>query len=79
MMDENEEVESAGDERTVNNVVRHNYRVLNDEEKQQMRDLKDIGLAFIEKCDEIGHGRQLAFAKTKAEEAVMWAVKHVTE
>ena len=70
--------DSASDPRTVNNVVRHQYRVLTDAEKDQMGALKDLGLAFIEQCDAIGSSRELALAKTNAEMAVMWAVKHVT-
>lgn len=71
-------IASQSDERTTNNAVRHNYRVLTDAEKQQMVDLKDIGAAFIAKCDEIGKSRELSLAVTNAEQAVMWAVKHVT-
>ena len=71
-------VDSASDARTVNNVVRHAYRVLTDAEKQQMLELKDIGAAFIAKCNEVGKSRELSIAVTNAEQAVMWAVKHVT-
>lgn len=71
-------VDSASDDRTANNAVRHTYRVLSDAEKQQMVDLKDLGAAFIAKCDAIGQSRELSLAKTNAEQAVMWAVKHVT-
>jgi hypothetical protein len=63
---------------TANNVMRHEYRVLTDEEKATMKDLKDMGLAFMERCTAIGNSRELSLAKTKMEEAVMWAVKHVT-
>lgn len=61
-----------------NNAVRHTYRVLSDAEKQQMLELKDLGAAFIAKCNEIGKSRDLSLAVTNAEQAVMWAVKHVT-
>ena len=71
-------VNSASDDRTANNSVRHNYRVLTDAEKAQMVELKDIGAAFLAKCDEIGQSREMSLAKTNAEQAVMWAVKHVT-
>ena len=71
-------VDSASDDRTANNAVRHQYRVLSDAEKQQMVDLKDLAAAFIAKCDEIGQSREMALAKTNAEQAAMWAVKHVT-
>lgn len=71
-------VDSASDDRTANNAARHKYRVLSDAEKAQMVELKDLGAAFIAKCDEIGGSRELSLAKTNAEQAVMWAVKHVT-
>jgi hypothetical protein len=73
-----ETVDSASDQRTVNNVMRHEYRVLSDVEKDQMRSFKDMGLAFVESCDRVGGSRELSLAKTKMEEAVMWAVKHIT-
>lgn len=74
-----ERVDSASDARTANNAVRHTYRVLTDDEKAQMVALKDIGAAFIAKCQEIGASRELSLAVTNAEQAVMWAVKHVTK
>lgn len=73
------EVSSTSDERTVNNVVRHQYKVLNDEEKAQMLAIKDMGAQFIGYCDSIGKSRELSLAKTKIEEAVMWAVKSITK
>jgi hypothetical protein len=72
-------IDSTSDERVVNNVVRHEYRVLSTEEKLMMRSLKDEGLRFIELCDEAGSSRELSIAKTKMEEAVMWAVKAITK
>lgn len=83
MTDEDNTVDSTSDERTANNVddnrMRHNYRALSDEEKADMLWLKDAGLLFLKYCDGIGQSRELSLAKTKMEEAVMWAVKHVTE
>ena len=72
-------IDSASNDRTANNAVQHNYRVLTDAEKQQMLELKDIGAAFIAKCQEIGGSRELSLAITNQEQAVMWAVKHVTK
>ena len=72
-------INSASDDRTANNAVRHAYRVLTDAEKQQMLDLKDLGAAFIAKCQEVGSSREMSIAITNAEQAVMWAVKHVTK
>ena len=72
-------VDSTSDDRTVNNVVRHQYRVLTEAEKAQMAALKDLGAAFIAKCQEIGASREMSLAITNAEQAVMWAVKAVTK
>ena len=71
-------VDSTSDERVVNNTMRHEYRVLSDAEKTQMMRVKDLGLRFVMMCDEIGESRELSLAKTKMEEAVFWAVKHLT-
>lgn len=73
-----ETVQSTSDARTVNNVMRHAYRVLSDAEKAQMQKIKDMGLDFHNFIESVGQSRELSLAKTKIEEAVMWAVKHVT-
>lgn len=73
-----ESVSSTSDKRTVNNVMRHEYRVLSDEEKAQMQAVKDKGRELHELLDGIGASREISLAKTKIEEAVMWAVKHLT-
>jgi len=72
-------VDSAGDARTVNNVMRHEYKVLSDNEKMYMKHIKDAGLEFHNMLEAIGQSRELSLAKTKIEEAVMWAVKHITK
>jgi hypothetical protein len=71
-------VDSTSNERTVNNTMRHAYRVLSDAEKANMSAIKDMGLTFHDLVDGMGQGRELSLAKTKIEEAVMWAVKHIT-
>lgn len=71
-------VGSTSDARTINNTMRHQYRVLSDEEKAAMVGFKDMGLVFIEACEAAGSSRELSLARTKMEEAVMWAVKHIT-
>ena len=71
-------VDSTSDERTVNNTMRHQYRVLNDAEKANMQKIKDMGFGFHDFISGIGNSREMAIAKTKIEEAVMWAVKHIT-
>jgi hypothetical protein len=72
-------VDSASDERTANNTVRHQYRVLTDVEKEAMTRVKDWGangLNVVMDC--VPPGRERSLAITKIEEAVMWAVKGIT-
>jgi hypothetical protein len=71
-------VESASDGRTLNNTMRHKYRVLTDAEKQNMSTIKDLGLEMHDFVGGLGNSREISLAKTKIEEAVMWAVKHIT-
>ena len=86
-----EVMDSGSDKRTVNNLMRHQYRVLTDKEKDQMQAIKDRGLEFVQLLHRVGGtpeilgdspagqgSRELSVAQTKIEEAVMWAVKHVT-
>lgn len=72
-------VESTSDVRTVNNTMRHQYRVLSDAEKAKIVRIKDMGLDFHDMVCCLGNSREISLAKTKIEEAVMWAVKHVTD
>lgn len=71
-------VSSTSDDRIANNVMRHEYRILSEEEKAQMKGIKDLGLEFATMCSGIGKSREMSLAITKIEEAVMWATKHVT-
>jgi hypothetical protein len=71
-------IDATSDDRTANNVMRHEYRILSDEEKLQMKGIKDIGVDFVNFCNDVGRSRELSLAITKMEEAVMWAVKHIT-
>lgn len=77
-----ETVDSTSDDRTVNNVMRHEYRVLSESEKVDMRAIKDAGADLVRHIQTLetrrGPSRELSIAKTKTEEAVMWAVKHIT-
>lgn len=74
-------VDSASDDRTVNNVARHEYRVLDDADKAAVKWIKDSGAAFIGYCNELKAGgiapREMSLAVTKMEEAVFWAVKGI--
>lgn len=72
-------MKSTDDNRIVNNVVRHEYKVLSPEEKLAMKAIKDAGLSFLNDLDKYVHpGREKSLAITKIEEAVMWAVKSIT-
>ncbi len=79
-----DQVDSTADDRTVNNAVRHQYRVLTDAEKAQMLAIKDQGAAAIATVEQLlvgadqKAGRCYSLARTKLEEAVMWAVKGIT-
>lgn len=73
-----EYISSEKDERITNNIMRHQYRVLNDAEKAQMMQVKDLGLLFDKLISTLGSKREYSIAKTKIEEAVMWAVKGIT-
>ena len=48
------------------------------EAKAKMQAIKDHGLVLIDVITRLGTSRELSIAKTKVEEAVMWAVKHIT-
>lgn len=72
-------LKSDSDERTQNNTMRHQYRVLNDEEKAQMLTIKDMGAGFLTYLEHLPASREISLAKTKLEEAVMWAVKSITK
>lgn len=65
-----------------NNVMRHDYRPLTEEEQRMMRAMKDVGLQLWNVVDNIeattSKSRELSLAKTKIEEAVMWVTKHLT-
>jgi len=72
-------LKSDSDARVINNTVRHQYKVLNDEEKAQMLALKDKGLEFLNLIETMPASREMSLAKTKIEEAVMWSVKSITK
>lgn len=72
-------VNSTSDERTANNAVRHQYRQLTEGEKLAMVAIKDAGAALLAAIEAYAPaGREASLARTKAEEAVMWAVKGLT-
>jgi hypothetical protein len=61
-----------------NNILRHEYRTLSDEEKARIQAVKDAGAHFLGLCQAAGASREISLARTKIEEAVFWAVKHLT-
>lgn len=67
-------VSSTGDDRVANNVMRHEYRVLSNKEKASMQKIAISVFDLHNLIDAIGQSRELSIAKTKTEEAVMWAV-----
>jgi hypothetical protein len=76
---EGAKIASESDERTVNNVMRHEYRVLTEPEKIVMKQIKDLGLTFLRTIDlGVPKGCEASLAKTKVQEAVMWAIKGLT-
>ncbi len=60
------------------NTMRHNYRILSEKEKALLQKVKDDGLALHDLISSLGSSREISIAKTKIEESVMWAVKHIT-
>lgn len=77
-------VQSTSDERTVNNSTRQQYRVLTDDEKVVVDALKETGADFIKTCEELREkrpeaGREFLLAITHMEDAVMRAVRGVTQ
>lgn len=70
-------IPSTDDFRVELSPVRHTYRLLSDTEKELIDRIKDQGQAFFDLLS-AEQSREIALARTKIEEAVMWAVKHVT-
>ena len=60
-------------------VFRRAYRLLTDEEKARIDAIKVKAGELHELVAALGQTRELSLAKTKIEEAVMWAVKHATQ
>lgn len=71
-------MDSTSDERIANNAVRFKYRELTETDKADVFAIKNAGALFLEVVEGIGGSRELSLANTKIEEAVFWAVKHVT-
>lgn len=55
------------------------HRQLTANQIDRVRDIKDAGEVFLGVIRDAVMGREAALATTKAEEAVMWAVKGVVD
>jgi hypothetical protein len=58
--------------------MRMTYKALSDAEVRQMNTIKEHAKTFYDFIDDFGPSREISLAKTKIEEAVMWAVKYIT-
>lgn len=75
-------IASQSDDRTRNNGVRHEYRVLTDGEKAVMVAVKDAGADLLARIDTVatlrGESMDIRQARIRVREAVMWAVSALT-
>lgn len=62
----------------MSDVMRIEYRKLTTKEKDDIYDLKANSLEIYKYLNYLGESRELSIAKTKLEEVVMWATKHIT-
>lgn len=58
---------------------RKEYRALTDLEKAQVENIKRSAETLYELIEGVKDGREKSLAKTKLQEAVMWAVNGITE
>ena len=63
----------------VDDVFRRHYRPLTAEEKRQLEELKVQAVHLYGFVLGLGTKREYSIARTKIEEAVMWASKGITE
>jgi len=61
-----------------NNVMRQQYKKLTEDDQNKMLNVKKLGREFYKYIDSLEPSRENSIAKTKIEEAVMWAVKAIT-
>jgi hypothetical protein len=59
-------------------VMRMQYRTLTPDEQAQIVAVKGNAASLYGFLGTLGNSRELSLAKTKVEEAVMWATKHIT-
>ena len=63
----------------IDNDLRDERPDLSDLEKIQMHTIKGHGEALMKALNALGNTRELAIARTKLEETVMWACKSITK
>jgi len=75
-----EKFDSADDRRAgqTGDVLRREYRTLTPQEQANLRAIKDQGEVLLALIAKTPPSREASIARTKVEEAVMWAVKHIT-
>lgn len=59
--------------------LRKTYRELTPKEIEQVKEMKILSQDLYDLLRSYGDSRELSLAKTKLEESVMWAVKHITK
>ena len=62
----------------MSDVMRQTYRQLSAEASAAILDVKQDAAALYAKLEDFGSSRELSLAKTKLEEVVMWATKHLS-
>lgn len=80
-MDELENEVAAGVaavESRVKDVMRRVSRPLTEAETVALDEIKTMGNHLHAMLEDLGASRELSIAKTKLEEAVMWASKHIS-
>ena len=71
-------IDESKKETKMTNTFRKEYRPLSDEQKQLVNSVKDTAELLMRVFDLCPQNRELALARTKLEESVMWCVKAIT-
>lgn len=59
----------------LDNTFRHHYSQIDEQCKADLVEIKDAALALKKVLDKFPGSREMSLAKTKLEEAAMWAIK----
>lgn len=59
-------------------VMRMNQTPLTEEQKEMIKEVKDVANGLHDYLSKFASNREMALAKTKLEECVMWAVKGIS-